>query len=243
MRLLAGVSVSESSVLMPDLHIVILAAGKGTRMKSERPKVLHEIGGMPLIEHVLRTAAPLEPTTTSIVIGHQGELLESRLAGRTGLSFATQEPQLGTGHALLQVEPLLTGARGTLVMLSGDVPLLRTSTLQRLVRHHEDEGAAATVLTATVDQPDGYGRVLRDDVGITAIVEHRDASPAERADRRDQQRHLRVRSRAAVRGVEADRFGERAGGVLPAGPGEDLPGARDGASTLCGWTIRARYSA
>ena len=181
MRLLAGVSVSESSVLMPDLHIVILAAGKGTRMKSERPKVLHEIGGMPLIEHVLRTAAPLEPTTTSIVIGHQGELLESRLAGRTGLSFATQEPQLGTGHALLQVEPLLTGARGTLVMLSGDVPLLRTSTLQRLVRHHEDEGAAATVLTATVDQPDGYGRVLRDDVGITAIVEHRDASPGERA--------------------------------------------------------------
>ena len=150
---------------MPDLHIVILAAGKGTRMKSERPKVLHEIGGMPLIEHVLRTAAALGPATTTIVIGHQGELLKSRLAGQTGLSFATQEPQLGTGHALLQAEPLFTDAQGTLVMLSGDVPLLRPATLERLVRHHQDEGAAATVLTATVDQPDGYGRVVRDEVG------------------------------------------------------------------------------
>jgi len=166
---------------MPDLHIVILAAGKGTRMKSERPKVLHEIGGRPLIGHVLRTAAALGPTTTTIVIGHQGELLKSHLAAQTGLSFATQEPQIGTGHALLQTEPLLENAQGTLVMLSGDVPQLRPATLERLVRHHQDEGAAATVLTATVDQPDGYGRVLRDEMGISAIVEHRDASADQRA--------------------------------------------------------------
>jgi bifunctional UDP-N-acetylglucosamine pyrophosphorylase / glucosamine-1-phosphate N-acetyltransferase len=166
---------------MPDLHIVVLAAGKGTRMKSERPKVLHDIAGLPLVEHVLRAAAPLHPSTTTIVIGYQGAVVRRRLEGRPGLAFATQEPQLGTGHALLQAEPHLAGATGTLVMLSGDVPLLRTSTIERLVRHHQDEGAAATVLTASVDPPDGYGRILRDAGGLAAIVEHRDASPEERA--------------------------------------------------------------
>ena len=166
---------------MSDIHVVVLAAGKGTRMKSARPKVLHGAAGLPLIDHVLRAASALSPRSTVIIIGHQGEQLKDALQSRTGLSFAVQEPQLGTGHALLQAEPHLKGASGTLVLLSGDVPLLRAASLAALVRTHEARGAAATVLTAVVPSPAGYGRIVRDGAGrIAAIVEHKDASPAER---------------------------------------------------------------
>ena len=166
---------------MSDIHVVVLAAGKGTRMKSARPKVLHGAAGLPLIDHVLRAASALSPRSTVIIIGHQAEQLKDALQSRTGLSFAVQEPQLGTGHALLQAEPHLKGASGTLVLLSGDVPLLRAASLAALVRTHEERGAAATVLTAVVPSPAGYGRIVRDGAGrIAAIVEHKDASPAER---------------------------------------------------------------
>src|SRR5688572_7253667 len=133
---------------MPDLHLVVLAAGKGTRMKSQLPKVLHEVGGLPLIEHVLRTAAAISPSTTIIVVGHGAAAVRERLAKRLGLLFALQEPQLGTGHALLQAEPLLKERSGTVVLLSGDVPLLRAGTLKALVDHHWRSRAAATVVTA-----------------------------------------------------------------------------------------------
>jgi bifunctional UDP-N-acetylglucosamine pyrophosphorylase/glucosamine-1-phosphate N-acetyltransferase len=163
-------------------HIVILAAGKGTRMKSGLPKVLHRAGELPLIEHVLRTAATLHPATTVLIVGHQAEVVQGGLAQRLGLQFATQQPQLGTGHALLQAEPALRGQQGTVVLLSGDVPLLRASTLERLVAIHADRGAAATVLTAVVPEPDGYGRVVRGPDGrINAIVEHKDATAEQRA--------------------------------------------------------------
>ena len=165
---------------MPDTHIVVLAAGKGTRMKSGLPKVLHKAAGLPLIEHVLKTAGSVKPVSTVIVLGHQADVVEKALGKRLGLSFALQEPQLGTGHALLQAEPALKQARGTVVLLSGDVPLLRTETLRSLVERHTATGAAATVLTAVVDAPDGYGRIVRDATGIAAIVEHKDASPEER---------------------------------------------------------------
>jgi bifunctional UDP-N-acetylglucosamine pyrophosphorylase/glucosamine-1-phosphate N-acetyltransferase len=166
---------------MSGIHIVILAAGKGTRMKSARPKVSHEIAGLPLIEHVLRIAATLKPTTTVVVVGHGATAVQATVAKRPGLQFALQEPQLGTGHALLQAETALRGQRGTLILLSGDVPLLRPATLERLVHHHHDRGAAATVLTARVDQPDGYGRIVRTGAGaISAIVEHRDATGDQR---------------------------------------------------------------
>jgi bifunctional UDP-N-acetylglucosamine pyrophosphorylase/glucosamine-1-phosphate N-acetyltransferase len=165
---------------MVDLHVVVLAAGKGTRMKSGVPKVLHEAAGLPLIEHVLRTAASLIPASIVIVVGHQAAEIESAIEKRQGLTFAVQEPQLGTGHALLQAEPILGSAHGTLVLLSGDVPLLRSETVERLIRTHEDRSAAATVLTAMVANPDGYGRVVRTGGEISAIVEHKDASPAER---------------------------------------------------------------
>jgi bifunctional UDP-N-acetylglucosamine pyrophosphorylase/glucosamine-1-phosphate N-acetyltransferase len=165
---------------MPDIHVVVLAAGKGTRMKSRLPKVLHKAAGVSLIERVLVNAATLNPASTIIVVGHQAEAVRSALSHRPGLEFAVQEPQLGTGHALLQAEPFLAGREGTVVLLSGDVPLLRRSTIEGLVRHHRDHRATATVLTAHVDDPDGYGRVVRTGNQLTAIVEHRDASPAER---------------------------------------------------------------
>jgi bifunctional UDP-N-acetylglucosamine pyrophosphorylase / glucosamine-1-phosphate N-acetyltransferase len=159
---------------------VVLAAGKGTRMKSRLPKVLHAAAGLPLIEHVLRTAETLAPSSVVIVVGHQAEAVQSALAGRPNLQFARQEPQLGTGHALLQAEQALAGATGTVVLLSGDVPLLTPATLQAIVDRHHKTGAAATVLTAMVDEPAGYGRIERRDGAISAIVEDKDASPEQR---------------------------------------------------------------
>ena len=150
-------------------------------MKSAIPKVLHAACGLPLIEHVLRAAAPLSPETVVVVVGHEAELVTARLASRSSTTFAVQEPQLGTGHALLQAEPALSGKSGTVVVLSGDVPLLRPETLDRLVQTHLAQRAAATVLTATVTDPTGYGRIVRTDGRIAAIVEDRDASPDVRA--------------------------------------------------------------
>ncbi len=162
------------------LHVVILAAGKGTRMKSDLPKVLHRVGGLSLIEHVLRTAARLNPLSTTLVVGHGAEAVKAHAGERPGLQFVLQEPQLGTGHALLQAEPVLSGQSGTVVLMSGDVPLLRADTLGGLIETHVSAGAAATVVTATVPRPYGYGRIVRTKGQISRIVEERDASPAER---------------------------------------------------------------
>jgi len=159
---------------------VVLAAGQGTRMKSQWPKVLHRIAGRSLIEHVLRTASAISPATTSVVIGHAAQMVRERLTGRNELQFAVQEPQLGTAHALQQVEPLLAGRTGTVVLLSGDVPLLTARTLDALVRAHCGARAAATVVTAIVDRPFGYGRIVRSKGSIVRIVEERDASPVQR---------------------------------------------------------------
>jgi bifunctional UDP-N-acetylglucosamine pyrophosphorylase/glucosamine-1-phosphate N-acetyltransferase len=163
------------------LHLVVLAAGKGTRMKSRLPKVLHSAAGLPLIEHVLRTAGRMSPGSIVIVVGHQADAVRAALQSTPDLLFVLQEPQLGTGHALLQTEAALAGASGTVILLSGDVPLLRAETLQRLVTHHEGTGAAATVLTAVAPDPSGYGRIERNGGRISGIVEDKDASPAQRA--------------------------------------------------------------
>jgi bifunctional UDP-N-acetylglucosamine pyrophosphorylase/glucosamine-1-phosphate N-acetyltransferase len=165
------------------VHVVILAAGKGTRMKSALPKVLHRVAGLPMIAHVLRTAATLAPSSTTVVVGHEAALVRSALsgnAGYSGLTVVVQEPQLGTGHALLTAEPALRNAAGTVVLLSGDVPLLTPDTLKRLVDRHEAMNAAATVVTALVDNPHGYGRIVRSGEQIARIVEEKDAIPAER---------------------------------------------------------------
>jgi bifunctional UDP-N-acetylglucosamine pyrophosphorylase / glucosamine-1-phosphate N-acetyltransferase len=165
---------------LTDIHVVVLAAGKGTRMKSSVPKVLHRLAGRPLLDHVLGAAAALQPVSMTVVVGHEADAIRNAYAGRADVAFVVQEPQLGTGHALLMAEPRLQNAAGTVLLLYGDVPLLRSSTLQALVRRHGDLGAAATVLTANVDRPHGYGRIVRLDGTIARIVEERDASPAER---------------------------------------------------------------
>ena len=166
--------------MVPDVHVVILAAGQGTRMKSSLPKVLHPVAGEPMLEHVLRSAAALGPATTTLVVGHGADAIQTRLAGRSGLRFALQVPQCGTAHALQQAEPLLAGQGGTLVLLSGDVPLLRAETVRLLLATHQAAKAAATVMTAVVEQPYGYGRVIRTAGKIVGIVEERDASAAQR---------------------------------------------------------------
>jgi bifunctional UDP-N-acetylglucosamine pyrophosphorylase/glucosamine-1-phosphate N-acetyltransferase len=165
---------------MSGLHVVILAAGKGTRMKSLRPKVLHEVAGRPMMDYVFRAARGLAPETTTIVVGYQRAEVQEALRGYSDLSFVTQEPQLGTGHALLQTASALEGRDGLVLLLSGDVPLLRRHSLDALVRKHRESKAAATVLTARLDQPYGYGRIVRVKDKVSRIVEERDASPAQR---------------------------------------------------------------
>ena len=160
-----------------DVHVVILAAGHGTRMKSKLPKVLHPLAGRPLIEHVLRTANAVSPATVTLIVGHAADLVRERLGSRPNTDFALQEPQLGTAHALQQAEARLAGKSGTVVLLSGDVPLLSEATLRRLIETHHGAGAAATVVTAIVERPYGYGRIVRTRGRIARIVEERDASP------------------------------------------------------------------
>jgi len=163
-----------------DTHVAILAAGKGTRMKSAWPKVLHRVAGLPMIDHVLASARTLEPKSTVVVIGHMADAMRASLGGRRDVTFVVQEPQLGTAHALLTTETALKSAAGTLVLLSGDVPLLTDKTLKTLVERHATAGAAATVVTAVVDNPHSYGRIVRSGQQIARIVEEKDASRAER---------------------------------------------------------------
>jgi bifunctional UDP-N-acetylglucosamine pyrophosphorylase/glucosamine-1-phosphate N-acetyltransferase len=158
---------------------VILAAGQGTRMKSSQPKVLHEIAGQPLVAWPVGLARKLDCETIAVVVGHGSDAVQNRL-GVDGLQFPLQAEQLGTGHALLMAEEALSGFAGTILLLCGDVPLLQQETLQQLLDLHHAESAAVTVLTARVDDPYGYGRILRDGDRVKAIVEEKDASPAER---------------------------------------------------------------
>ncbi len=154
------------------VNVVILAAGQGKRMHSQRPKVLHLLAGRSLLAHVITAAESLEPSRVCVVYGHGGESVREALGGAT-LTFARQEPQLGTGHAVQQALPLLSDAPVT-VVLYGDVPLIRAQTLQRLVAASRDSVA---VLTAELGDPRGYGRIVRDRLGnVLEIVEEKDAS-------------------------------------------------------------------
>ncbi len=163
------------------LAVLILAAGKGTRMRSPLPKVLHLLAGEPLLRHVLETAFSLEPAEVITVIGHKAHLVEEAL-----LPYAVkkvwQREQLGTGHAVLVTEPYLKGFRGDVLVLCGDVPLLRPDTLRGLIFYHHQEKATVTILTAEVSDPTGYGRIIRNKEGfVESIVEEKDASSAQKA--------------------------------------------------------------
>ena len=153
------------------LDIVILAAGKGTRMKSDLPKVLHPIAGKSLLEHVIQTASPLSDRSLNIIVGHGADTVKSMLKGH---NFILQEQQLGTGHAVQQALPYVHDDAIVLI-LYGDVPLIKQDTLQRLINSVNPN--ALGLLTVTLDNPQGYGRILRDTTGqVTAIVEQKDAS-------------------------------------------------------------------
>lgn len=174
---------------MTPLDILIMAAGKGTRMKSRRPKVLHRLAGRALLQHVLDTAALLQPRSAIVITGHGADAVEAALAPAAHapapaftLKFARQEPQLGTGHAVQQAVPLLAGD-GTVLVLSGDVPLTQFETLHGLIAASEAvAGGALALLTVTLPDPSGYGRIVRTaDGAVQGIVEHKDASEAQRA--------------------------------------------------------------
>ena len=164
------------------LHVVVLAAGKGTRMKSVRPKVLHLLAGRSVLDHVLGAVGPLGAESTTLVVGHGGDEVRAALASKPQLQFVSQSPLLGTGHALMQAEPLLRGKTGTVLLLHANVPLISTSTLNRLVERHRSTRAAMTLLTSSVEDPYGYERVVRDAQGqLTRIVEEREASGDEQS--------------------------------------------------------------
>jgi len=162
---------------MNNLNVVILAAGMGKRMRSDLPKVLHALAGKPLVSHVLDTARGLSPASMCVIYGHGGEQVPQKLAA-DDVQFARQEPQLGTGHAVQQALPFLNDACPTLI-LAGDVPLTRLSSLKALVEAAGNDRLG--IMTVNLDDPTGYGRIVRHDGKITEIVEHKDASAAQRA--------------------------------------------------------------
>lgn len=164
---------------MSERYVIILAAGQGTRMKSKLYKVLHPVCGKPMVEHVIDTVSAVGADQIVTVIGHGAELVKKHLEGRT--DFVLQQEQLGTAHAVSQAKGLLKDKKGTTLVVCGDTPLLKAETLEKLLLHHEAEKAAMTVLTAHMEDPTGYGRVVRNEKGyVERIVEHKDASDEER---------------------------------------------------------------
>ncbi|GII88771.1 bifunctional protein GlmU [Sphaerisporangium siamense] len=163
--------------------VIVLAAGEGTRMKSSTPKVLHELCGRPLVDHVLASARGLSPERLIVVIGHAREQVEAHLtAAGPDTRAVVQAEQKGTGHAVRTVLESVGTIGGTVLVTYGDTPLLRTETLAGLLSSHAADGNAVTVLTAEVPDPTGYGRIIRDDSGaVLQIVEERDATPRQRA--------------------------------------------------------------
>ncbi len=163
------------------LAIAILAAGKGTRMKSNLPKVLHPLAGKSLIDRVLSCTQGLKPNHKLIVVGHQANLVENSLKNHKELDFVLQQPQNGTGHAIQQLRPRLEGFNGELLVLNGDVPLLKEKTLSSLLKFHRESNASVTFLSANLDSPRGYGRVFTDESGLVKrIIEERDCTNEQR---------------------------------------------------------------
>jgi bifunctional UDP-N-acetylglucosamine pyrophosphorylase / glucosamine-1-phosphate N-acetyltransferase len=161
---------------------IILAAGKSTRMKSDLPKVLHPVGGRPMIEHVLDATRAAGVERIVVVVGHQAERVEQALAHHKDVEFALQSEQNGTGHAVMMCADALADHDGSVLILAGDTPLLRGSSLARLLAVQKDENAAAVIGTAVTDANEGLGRIVRDPHGeFVKIVEQRDATPEQLA--------------------------------------------------------------
>jgi bifunctional UDP-N-acetylglucosamine pyrophosphorylase/glucosamine-1-phosphate N-acetyltransferase len=162
------------------LTIIVLAAGQGVRMNSDLPKVMHPLAGRPMVRYAVDAARALEPENLILVVGYRADLVRAAAGG--GLTVVTQEEQLGTGHAVQQAEAA-SGKAGTVLVLYGDTPLIRPETLRQIVEHHEEMGAAATVLTSRPSDPTGYGRIVQHPgtTEVLAIIEERDATPEQKA--------------------------------------------------------------
>jgi len=164
----------------PDLQVCVLAAGRGKRMQSNKPKVLHNVLGRAMIDYVLHTVESLRPGGIAVVTGHASEMVQAHVGQPRNLEWVIQDKQLGTGHAVKQCEQIISNARDVLIVC-GDTPLLQSETLAKLVAEHRQRDAIVTVLTAEVDDPSGYGRMMRDADGrVTEIVEEKDASDEQR---------------------------------------------------------------
>ena len=212
--------------------VVVLAAGEGTRMKSSIPKVLHAVGGRTLVHHAVAAAEQLEPDHLVVVVGHGRDQVAAHLAEVTPkATTVVQQEQLGTGHAVGCALADLPQLTGTVVVTYGDVPLLSADTLRDLLDAHAAGDDAVTVLTAVVDDPTGYGRIVRGaDGSVERIVEQKDATEAELRDPRDQLRRLRVRRRRPARRLGAPGHRQRPGRALP----HRRPGRTRG-SPAAGW--------
>jgi bifunctional UDP-N-acetylglucosamine pyrophosphorylase/glucosamine-1-phosphate N-acetyltransferase len=168
-------------MIAKDTAIVLLGAGKGTRMRSELAKVLHRAGGLPLVEHVVRACQPLKPAQLLVVVGHQAEEVSAVITS-LGAQTVLQQPQRGTGHAMQVARRAIRKSAKLAIVVPGDAPLLRAETLAALLDAHRHGEAAATILTAELNDPTDYGRVLRDSEGrVQAIVEEKSATPEQRA--------------------------------------------------------------
>lgn len=171
--------ISGGFSLMENLFAVVLAAGKGTRMKSKKHKVLHPVCGKSIIDHIIELLIDLGTDERVVIVGHQGETVASHLEGRA--SLVRQDQQLGTAHAVMQSAPLLADKDGVTLVMNGDHPLFTRRTLAQLVQSHRESGAAATILTAVLPDATGYGRVIRRSDGtVDRVVEHKDATAEER---------------------------------------------------------------
>src|SRR5215213_9122289 len=174
---------SNNNTSSRPLNVLIMAAGLGTRMKSNRAKVLHELGGAPLIAHVVRAAQALEPRSIITIVGHQAEEVEQAVLAEVGglASFVVQEKQRGTGDAVESARSQLENSDSLVLVLSGDVPMIRSETLKKLIDSHVNARAACTILSVRLENPTGYGRVIRDEQdAFQRIVEQRDASEEQR---------------------------------------------------------------
>ena len=165
--------------------VAILAAGRGTRMKSSLPKVLHPVGGKSMLERVLDSCALIQPSRYFVIVGYGADEVKDHLSDWENVDFVLQEQQLGTGHAVQQLLPLLSDSKEDVLVLNGDVPLLRPETLERLLETHQTYHNAATLLTAQLENPQGYGRVFCDEQNrVQEIIEDRDCNPEQRLNQR-----------------------------------------------------------